>query len=97
MALLFCQIEITVKTNFAADNEMKAKKTLRCEHPTIAQQCVALVLHSPGVGVVGVERPVVCGYWRVWSIAKPSYQFHQQVMDKIAAHYKIIVYSDGCR
>lgn len=99
------QIEIPVKTDFAAGNEMKAKNTLTCEHPTIAQQCVALVLHSPGVGVVGEERPVVCDYWRVWSNAKPSYRFHQLVMDKIAAHYKIIIpglvrmkiYSDGCR
>ena len=97
--------EIVLKTDFAAGAELKAKYTLTCEYPTTAQQCVVLVLHSPGVGVPGEERPVQCDYWRVWSNAKPSYRFHQQVMDKISAHYKTLIpslkrlkiYSDGCR
>jgi hypothetical protein len=85
--------------------ELKAKYTATCEWPTTANQCVALVLHSPGACEPGKPRPVVCDYWRAWSNAKPNTQYHQLLTLKIAEHYKakiptlkrIKVKSDGCR
>ena len=99
------QVSIIIQTDFAATTEMKAKNVATCEYPTTAQQCVVIVLHSPGKGVEGKERPVQTDYWRAWSNAKPSYHFHQKVIEKIVLHYKemipglttVHVKSDGCR
>ena len=97
--------EIIAQGDFAATTEMKAKHVATCEYPTTCQQCVVLVLHSPGKVTVGEERPVVTDYWRAWSNAKPSAKFHQKVMVKITLHYKKIIpglkivkiLTDGCR
>ena len=97
--------EIVVKTDFAAGADLKAKHTATCENPTRSNQCVAIVLHSPGPLKLGEDREVVTDYWRIWSNAKPSYRFHQLVMEKITKHYKnsilpglkvVNIQSDGC-
>ena len=95
---------VMAKTDFAANAELQAQHTRTCEQPTSASQDVALVIHSPKESVNGKPREVVCDYWRAWSNAKPSSQFHQAVMDEIADHYKIRIpkldtlkiKSDGC-
>ena len=84
---------------------MKAKNISTCERPTTANQCVMIVLHSPGPLVLGEERKVTTDYWRGWSNAKGSYAFHQAMVKKIAMHYKELIpslqwlkiKSDGCR
>ena len=84
---------------------MKAKNISTCERPTTANQCVIIVLHSPGPLVLGEERKVTTDYWRGWSNAKGSYAFHQAMVKKIAMHYKELIpslqwlkiKSDGCR
>ena len=91
--------------SYLAVAELKAKYNVTCEWPTTANECVALVLHSPGACSPGKPRPVVCDYWRAWSNAKPDTYYHQLVVSKIAEHYKAInpnlrrvkVKSDGCR
>ena len=97
--------QILLPGDFAAVNEMKAKNISTCERPTTANQCVIIVLHSPGPLVVGEERQVTTDYWRGWSNAKGSYAFHQTMVKKIAMHYKELIPSlqwlkiktDGCR
>jgi hypothetical protein len=83
--------DIVVKTDFAAAAELKAQYTATCEWPTTAQQCVAIVLHSPGICRPGEERLVKTDYWRAWSSAKPSAVFHQLLMHKIGVHYKAAI------
>lgn len=83
---------IIVKTDFAAAAMLQASYTATCEWPTTAQQCVALVLHSPQPLVQhGAPRAVKCDHWRAWSSTKPGEQFHQMLMRDIAAYYKMQV------
>ena len=83
--------ELIIKTDFAATAELKQKFRRTCEHGTSASQCVAIVLHSPGMcnPSAGEERLVSTDYWRAWSSAKPSHTFHQKLMDVIIKHYKV--------
>jgi hypothetical protein len=52
----------------------------------------------------GAEREVKCGYWRIWSNARHSPEYHHAAMRRIAAYYKgmqvpglsrVKVWSDG--
>ena len=68
---------------------IQAAYTSTCEWPTTANQCVALVIHSPQcLKKAGTPREVICDHWRAWSDAKPGEQFHQMFMRDIAAYYK---------
>ena len=82
--------EIVVLTDYAAVYEMKGKRMRTCEHGTTSNQLVALVLHTPGAVAEegGVERPVICDYWRFWSPQKGNAAQHHMAMREIAEFYK---------
>ena len=96
---------IVVMSDFAAAAKLQAAYTATCEWPTTANQCVALVLHSPSaLEGNGKPRKVKCDYWRAWSDAKAGEQFHQMLMRDIASYYKTLIptlrkmkcKTDGC-
>lgn len=76
-----------------------------CEHGISCSQLVALVLYLPGeVTEEGAEREVKCDYWRIWSNARHSPEYHHAAMRRIAAYYKgmqvpglsrVKIWSDG--
>jgi hypothetical protein len=76
-----------------------------CEHGISCSQLVALVLYLPGeVTEQGAPRPVRCDYWRIWSNARHSPEYHHAAMRRIARYYKgmqvpglvrVKVWSDG--
>ena len=76
-----------------------------CEHGISCSQLVALVLYLPSdVTEHGVQREVKCDYWRIWSNARHSPEYHHAAMRRIAAYYKgmqvpglsrVKVWSDG--
>ena len=60
-----------------------------CEHGISCSQLVALVLYLPSdVTEHGVQREVKCDYWRIWSNARHSPEYHHAAMRRIAAYYK---------
>ena len=64
-----------------------------------------LVLYLPSeVTGEGLAREVKCDYWRIWSNARHSPEYHHATMRRIAAYYKgmevpglsrVTVWSDG--
>ena len=76
-----------------------------CEHGISCSQLVALVLYLPGeVTEEGLAREVKCDYWRIWSNARHSPEYHHAAMRRIAAYYKkmqvpglsrVKIWSDG--
>jgi hypothetical protein len=97
-AATFPRNEIRVNVDYAATCELKAKDMKTCEHPTTANQLVALVLHTPGPTTKGQARPVICDCHRMWTNAKANCQGWHLLLQKIAARYqvkRIGVWSDG--
>jgi hypothetical protein len=83
------ETEIDITSDWAAGYKMMQRDNPKCSHGTTCNQYVALVLHSPGERTAtGGPRPAKCVVWRIWSQAKGNAAWHQQVLKKIAMHYK---------